>query len=141
MLLINLNIMRRKNRTLWASWYGVIGSAKHHLWKILAQCIKLRPESEQAFSYNQQYTGNIGTNEHFKQQHRDTLSQILQNKCPFHCKTKQKQNQKGWRRSDINYKRHTNQIPYRPYLTADSNKPSIKRCSWDKWGKFNDTGN
>lgn len=23
-----------------------------------------------------------------------------------------------------------------PYLTADSNKPSAKRCSWDKWGEF-----
>lgn len=23
-----------------------------------------------------------------------------------------------------------------PYLTADSNKPSAKRCSQDKWGEF-----
>lgn len=78
-LLINLNIRRRKNQTLWASCYDVIGSAQHHLRKIVAKS-KLKSESDQAFSCNQQFTGNTGIGEHFKQQHGDTLSQILQNK-------------------------------------------------------------
>lgn len=55
-----------------------MGSAQQHLWEILAKNIKLKPESDQAFSCNHQYTGNTGVDEHIKQHHGDTVSHFTE---------------------------------------------------------------